>query len=233
MNNQESMFQTPEYPPPREQPYNAGLHEQHTRSQYREAPGEEGYQGYSERETPYIDDGMRQINDGKIRPQRPYSRRKNWIVALAVGLPLLFLIALGGMGSAFGQRGGWRSWDGGRNGYRGVHSGDMRGHPAAATQLFQVGAQPTLIIKNADRTVHIHTGDAGQVVVASQGFNSAGDGSGGAQSNYDSQSNIVNIDAQNQFGDRPNFPFGNDSDLEITAPANSNIRKEKKKKKEW
>src|SRR6266581_2495544 len=102
MNNQESMFDKPERTSYRARPYNEDSREQHEQSNREEAP-EEGYEGYSERPTPYTDGGMHQIGDGKIQPQRPRSNRTSWIIALTVGVPLLFFIALGGIGFAFGR----------------------------------------------------------------------------------------------------------------------------------
>src|SRR3984893_13815049 len=111
MNSQESMFDEPERTSYRAQQYNAEPHERQEQAQWQEG-GEGGYEGYAARPTPYTDVGMRQIGDGKIRPQGSRPQRTNWIVALAVGIPLLFFIALGGIGFAFGRTDRTRGWDG-------------------------------------------------------------------------------------------------------------------------
>jgi hypothetical protein len=220
MNSQESMFDEPERTSYRAQQYNAEPHERQEQAQWQEGE-EEGYEGYAERSTPYTDGGMRQIGDGKVRPQGSRPQRTNWIVALAVGIPLLFFIALGGIGFAFGRTDRTRGWDGDQRGWDGPQSGWNKRMHSGEPQLFNVSAQPTLIITDVSGTVHIHTGDTGQIIVQSQGLNDARSKFSGAQSNYDPESNTVNINAQSQSG----FPFdNNNADLEITAPAASNIQ---------
>jgi Toastrack DUF4097 len=219
MNNQESMFDTPEHTVYRARPYNEG-----SREQYEEA-SEEGYEGYSERPRPYIDGGMHQIGDGKIRPQRPRSNRTNWLIALAVGIPLILFIALGGIGFAFGRGDKMGSWNNDQRGWHGPPFGWNKRMHGREPMTIKVGVQPTLIINNPGGAVHIHAGDAGRVVVQPQGFNDSRGGFGGVQPTYDLQDNTVTIDAQNQPGSGPGSPFNSDNaDLEITAPSTSNIQ---------
>lgn len=231
MNNQESMFEPPESTLRGERPYNANVHEPYEQSQWverseEEGSGEEGYEGYAGYERPHIDGGMRQLGDGKIRPQRPKTKPANWLIALAIGLPLFFFIALGGIGMTFGriERGhewgdrGHYNWD------KGAHSWNMGGR-ASNSAFFRVGAQPTLIINDASGTVHIRTGDAGQVVVGPQGENNGQDGFGDVSSRYDLQNNVVTINAQDQAGPGSGFSRNdNSADLEITVPTDSSIQ---------
>ncbi len=224
MNNQESMFDTPEHASYNVRPYNEDSREQRGESQ-REEASEEGYEGYSERPTPYTDGGMHQIGDGKIRPQRPRSNRTNWLIALAVGIPLIFFIALGGVGFAFGRMEKMGSWDRDQRGWNGPQSAWPKRMHSGEPQTFKVGAQPTLIITDAGGTVHIHTGDTGRVIVQSQGFNDSRNDFGGVQSHYDFESNTLDISAQGQSNPGSGFPFdNNNADLEITVPAASNIQ---------
>src|SRR5690242_18843883 len=118
MNNQESMFETPKQPHHRVRAYNEEALEQRGEARWEEAP-EEGNEGYSEPTTRYEDGGMHQIDNGKISPQRPRSNRTNWIIALAVGIPLIFFIALGGVGFAFGRMGKMSDWDSTQRGWDG------------------------------------------------------------------------------------------------------------------
>ena len=142
-----------------------------------------------------------------------------------MGIPLIFFIALGGVGFAFGRMGKISDWDSAQRGWDGPQAGWNKHMHGSEPLFFKVGAQPTLIINDTSGDVHIHVGDAGRVIVQPQGFNDFKNGVGGVHSDYDPKNDTMHIDVQDQPGSGSGFPFGNNNaDLEITVPDTTTIQ---------
>jgi len=196
MQNQESMFEKSEPTPVR--PINSDPREQAQRHEMPPTEGnEEEYKGYSEgyNGQPYGE--AWQAEGEKIQP-RQKSRKRRGMKPLVIALIIIaLLVGLAGMSNT---------------NFRGAE----RTTPA---QVFTISSAPTLVLNNGNGDVHIHAGNAGNVVVSARerGFGMMSDDEGQVVKT-EQQGDTITISPV-----RRSNMFGGQVDLDITVPTTINL----------
>src|SRR5215469_18052637 len=210
MQNQDMQFADPEWRPPPQassgpgqqerfnpQPINADHAPRQLNTDPREQPRNE--RAYNETD-PYGDFGAQKIGTPQFG-QKQNRRRGPWLWVIV----LLIIMALLGGGLGL-PRGGYHF------------------NRTQQAHTFSVGALPTIVINDDVGTIHVHTGgNNGSVLVqvtdVNQGFGN-NPGNGHVSYNQDGAHNTVTVNADSG----PGFFGSNSIDLDVTAPANSNLQ---------
>lgn len=203
MNNQEGMFADREQQP--DEPYIPRDINADPREQPRQEASQEGYAGYEGYTAPYPEPDQRRMGDTKIYPQRPRGRRRRLFWPILILIVALLFAGFGFVSNTAIRHGGF---------------GPQSVGQAQLPRVFNVSGAPTLIIKDNNGNVHIHTGSTDNVIFQATVSNGFGDGARNAPVRYEQNGDVITVTTS---GNVPFMGLGQ-VDLDVTVPANANVQ---------
>lgn len=202
MNNQEGMFADQEQQP--YEPYTPRDINADPREQPRQETSQEGYAGYEEYTVPYPEPDQQRMGDTKIYPQRPRRRRVRLFWPMLVLTVVLLFVGFGFVSNTS------------------IRHGDIGPQSIGQAQLPRVFnvANPTLIIKDNNGDVHIHTGSTDSVIFQATVSDGFGDNARNAPVRYQQNGDVITVTTA---GNVPFVGLGQ-VDLDVTVPTNANVQ---------
>jgi hypothetical protein len=203
MNNQEGMFADQEQQP--YEPYTPRDINADPREQPRQEASQEGYAGYEEYTVPYPEPDQRRMGGAKIYPQPPRRRRKRLFWPVLVLIVVLLFAGFGFVSNTSIRHGG---------------IGPQSVGQAQLPRVFNITGAPTLIIKDNNGDVHIHTGSTDSVIFQATVSDGFGDNARNAPVRYQQNGDVITVTTA---GNVPFIGLGQ-VDLDVTVPTNASVQ---------